>query len=237
MSNILVVDDEKVLGESIKDALASEGYEVKIASNGQIGFDLISSEPFDLIILDVMMPEINGIDLCKKVREMNVLTPILFLTVNNDPEDRILGLEAGGDDYLGKPFHLKELLLRTRKLIQRTQWYARTNDSFAFEDIYIDFSSYQIESWDKKIYNLTQKEAMILKLLIENEGATVSREDILEKIWGYESYPSTRTIDNFIVRLRKRIERNPEQPTHLHTIRGVGYKFTKNPLENNDPEL
>ncbi len=237
MSNILVVDDEKVLGESIKDALASEGYEVKIASNGQIGFDLISSEPFDLIILDVMMPEINGIDLCKKVREINVLTPILFLTVNNDPEDRILGLEAGGDDYLGKPFHLKELLLRTRKLIQRTQWYARTNDSFAFEDIYIDFSSYQIESWDKKIYNLTQKEAMILKLLIENEGATVSREDILEKIWGYESYPSTRTIDNFIVRLRKRIERNPEQPTHLHTIRGVGYKFTKNPLENNDPEL
>ena len=237
MSNILVVDDEKVLGESIKDALASEGYQVKIASNGQIGFDLISTEPFDLIILDVMMPEINGIDLCKKVREMNVLTPILFLTVNNDPEDRILGLEAGGDDYLGKPFHLKELLLRTRKLLQRTQWYARTNDSFAFEDIYIDFSSYQIESWDKRLYNLTQKEAMILKLLIENEGATVSREDILEKIWGYESYPSTRTIDNFIVRLRKRIERNPEQPTHLHTIRGVGYKFTKNPLENNDPAL
>ena len=237
MSNILVVDDEKVLGESIKDALASEGYQVKIASNGQIGFDLISTEPFDLIILDVMMPEINGIDLCKKVREMNVLTPILFLTVNNDPEDRILGLEAGGDDYLGKPFHLKELLLRTRKLLQRTQWYARTNDSFAFEDIYIDFSSYQIESWDKRLYNLTQKEAMILKLLIENEGATISREDILEKIWGYESYPSTRTIDNFIVRLRKRIERNPEQPTHLHTIRGVGYKFTKNPLENNDPAL
>jgi two-component system alkaline phosphatase synthesis response regulator PhoP len=237
MSNILVVDDEKVLGESIKDALASEGYQVIIASNGQIGFDLISTEPFDLIILDVMMPEINGIDLCKKVRQMNVLTPILFLTVNNDPEDRILGLEAGGDDYLGKPFHLKELLLRTRKLLQRTQWYARTNDSFAFADIYIDFSSYQIESWDKRLYSLTQKEAMILKLLIENEGATVSREDILEKIWGYESYPSTRTIDNFIVRLRKRIERNPEQPTHLHTIRGVGYKFTKHPLENNDPAL
>ena len=237
MSSILVVDDEKVLGESIKDALASEGYQVTIASNGQIGFDLISTQYFDLIILDVMMPEINGIDLCKKVREMNVLTPILFLTVNNDPEDRILGLEAGGDDYLGKPFHLKELLLRTRKLLQRTQWYARTIDSFAFADIYIDFSSYQIESWDKKLYNLTQKEAMILKLLIENEGATVSREDILEKIWGYESYPSTRTIDNFIVRLRKRIERNPEQPTHLHTIRGVGYKFTKNPLENNDPAL
>jgi len=236
MEKIILVDDEQVLAESIKDALESANFIVDLATDGLSGYKKITASNYDLIILDVMMPEIDGIDLCKKVRELNIVTPILFLTVNNDPEDRVAGLEAGGDDYLGKPFHLKELILRVNKLIERTRWYRLTQENYEFHGNRINFSNYELKSWDDNKYLLTHKEAMILKLLIENVSQVVSRENILEKIWGYEAYPSTRTIDNFIVRLRKRLERNPESPEHLHTVRGVGYIFTEVPKSTDDYE-
>jgi two-component system, OmpR family, alkaline phosphatase synthesis response regulator PhoP len=236
MERIILVDDEQVLAESIRDALQAAKFEVDLASDGMIGYKKITENSYDLIILDVMMPEIDGIDLCKKIRDLNIITPILFLTVNNDPEDRISGLEAGGDDYLGKPFHLKELILRVNKLIERSRWYRLIKENYEFHDNKVNFGSYELKTWDNHEHTLTYKEAMILKLLIENTNKVISREDILEKIWGYEAYPSTRTIDNFIVRLRKRLERNPEIPEHLHTVRGVGYMFTEQPKITTEKE-
>ncbi|MCZ0952880.1 MAG: response regulator transcription factor, partial [Rhodospirillaceae bacterium] len=154
-------------------------------------------------------------------------TPVLFLTVKGAPEDRIRGLEAGGDDYLAKPFHLKELLLRVAAILRRSHWYMRAGQTLGFNGNTIDFLTYHATAWDGSEHTLTHKEAMILKFLAEQAGAIVPREDILDRVWGYEVYPSTRTIDNFIVRLRKRFERNPEMPEHFHTVRGVGYRFTQ----------
>jgi two-component system alkaline phosphatase synthesis response regulator PhoP len=155
----------------------------------------------------------------------------LFLTVRNETDDRIRGFEAGGDDYLAKPFHLKELLLRVAAILKRSAWYSDEQTTLSFADNEIDFRTYQATAWDDTKHNLTHKEAMILKLLAEKAGQIVTREDVLDRVWGYEVFPSTRTVDNFIVRLRKRFERNPEAPAHFHTVRGVGYRFTYEPEE------
>ena len=144
------------------------------------------------------------------------------MTVKADPADRIRGFEAGGDDYLGKPFHLTELLLRVAAILRRTDWYNESTASLSFGGNQIDFKTYHARAWDGSEHALTHKEAMILKVLAEQLGTIVPREDILDKVWGYEVFPSTRTIDNFIVRLRRRFERNPEAPEYFHTVRGVG---------------
>ena len=154
---------------------------------------------------------------------------MLFLTVKGQPEDRIRGFEAGGDDYLTKPFHLKELLLRVAARLRRSSWYEQTSPELEFGGNHVDFKTYQARAWDDSEHSLTHKEAMIIKILAERNGDIVTREDILDRVWGYEVFPSTRTIDNFIVRIRKRFERNPEEPEHFHTVRGVGYRFTEDP--------
>lgn len=226
---ILVVDDEAHLAAGIRENLVAEGYVVEIAHNGAEGLLAARGASYDLIVLDVAMPEMDGLEMCRRMRQEGIETPVLFLTVRSAPEDRVGGLEAGGDDYLVKPFHLKELLLRIVAILRRTKWYNETTAKLRFGGNEIDFRTYRAHAWDGSEHALTHKEAMILKVLAERPGSVVGREDILDQVWGYEVFPSTRTIDNFIVRLRRRFERNADAPAHLHTVRGVGYRFTSEP--------
>jgi len=228
-ARILVVDDEIHLADGIRENLAAEGYEAEVAHDGEDGLAKVLTQNFDLVLLDVMMPKMDGLKLCEEIRRHGLQTPVLFLTVKGDSKDRIRGLEAGGDDYLAKPFHLKELLLRVTAILRRSDWYRHSQATLAFGGNEIDFRTYHAHSWDGTEHALTHKEAMILKVLAEHSGAIVPREEILDVVWGYEVFPSTRTIDNFIVRLRKRFERNAEAPEHFHTVRGVGYRFTLEP--------
>ena len=228
-ARILVIDDEEHLAAGIRENLQAEGYQADVAHNGAQGLAKVRAGAFDLILLDVMMPELDGLRVCEEIRAAGLQTPVLFLTVKGEPADRIRGLEAGGDDYLTKPFHLKELLRRVAAILRRTDWYNQSTASLSFGGNEIDFRTYHARAWDGSEHALTHKEAMIMKVLAEQLGAIVPREDILDKVWGYEVFPSTRTIDNFIVRLRRRFERNPEAPEHFHTVRGVGYRFTHEP--------
>ena len=233
-ARILVVDDEAHLADGIRENLEAEGYATEVAYDGSEGLATIRSGHFDLILLDVMMPKLDGLQVCKELRRDGRQTPVLFLTVKEAPEDRVRGFEAGGDDYLSKPFHLKELLLRVSAILRRSQWYNASDAGLSFDGNRIDFQTYQAHAWDDTEHTLTHKEAMILKVLSEKEGSIVTREDILDRVWGYEVFPSTRTVDNFIVRLRKRFERNPEIPAHFHTVRGVGYRFTQEAQAHED---
>jgi two-component system alkaline phosphatase synthesis response regulator PhoP len=203
---------------------------VRIAHDGAAGLAAALDEPPDLIVLDVMMPHLDGIEVCARLRAAGLDTPVLFLTVKAAAADRVEGLEAGGDDYLAKPFHLKELLLRVAAILRRSAWYReRASTPLRFGDNEVDFATYRAQAWDGREHDLPYKEAMILRLLSDQAGCVVTREDILEHVWGQEVFPSTRTVDNFIVRLRKRFERNPEQPVHIHTVRGVGYRLSMDP--------
>jgi len=178
----------------------------------------------------------DGYTICQTARSEGIEIPVLFLTAKGSTGDRIRGLEAGGDDYLSKPFALKELLLRVAAILRRKSWYLKPEDAagatLSFGGNTIDFKTYQGKAWDGSEQHLTHKEALILKCLADRTGQIVSREEILEQVWGYEIFPSTRTIDNFIVRLRKRFEREPEAPRHFHTQRGVGYRFTCAPADD-----
>lgn len=231
-ASILVVEDEVNLAQGIRENLEAEGFQVDVAFDGKVALEKILSTPFDLVLLDVMLPEMDGFTICESARARGKEVPVLFLTAKSSVDDRIRGLEAGGDDYLPKPFHLKELLLRVKAIIRRRTWYSampKSGDAVEFNGNQFDFRTFQGRSFDGQQQVLTQKEAMILKVLAEQEGQVVSREEILDKVWGYDLYPSTRTIDNFIVRMRKRFERDPEHPVHFHTVRGVGYRFTRTP--------
>jgi len=228
-ARILVVDDERHLADGIGEILGGAGYAATVVYDSAEGLRRASEDPFDLVLLDVMMPRMDGLELCERMRRSGLQTPVMFLTVKDAPEDRVRGLRVGGDDYLVKPFHLQELLLRVAAILRRMAWYTRTQATLAFGGNTVDFRTYQARSWDGGEHSLTYKEAMILKLLAERGGAVVQREDILETVWGYEVYPSTRTIDNFVVRLRKRFERSPEAPEHIHTVHGVGYRFSSDP--------
>lgn len=229
-AKILVVDDETHLADGIRENLEAEGYLAAAAYDGQVGLDAALSGEFDLVILDVMMPHLDGIAVCKQMREQGNETPVLFLTVKAAPEERIEGLAAGADDYLGKPFHLEELLLRVAAILKRHTGSSRPKAKvLEFGNNRIDFESYRATAWDESIHELTHKEAMILYVLNESLDKIVTREEILERVWDQEVYPSTRTIDNFIVRLRKRFENNPEIPAHIHTVRGMGYRLSLQP--------
>lgn len=226
---ILVVDDEAHLADGIRENLEAEGYQTTVAYDGAEGLEALRGGRFDLVISDVMMPRMDGIELCSVARNEGIQTPVLFLTVKGAPEDRVRGFEAGGDDYLMKPFHLQELLLRVAAILRRSRWYGEADAGLEFGGNRVDFKTYQAEAWDGSDHSLTHKEAMILKMLAERASQIVTREEILDRVWGYEVFPSTRTIDNFIVRLRRRFERNADEPRHFHTVRGVGYRFTKEP--------
>lgn len=226
---ILVVEDEKSLSDTIKLNLELEGYKVQTVADGKSALRVFRQERFNLIVLDVMLPEMDGFAVCEAIRLENKKIPILFLTAKNTVADRINGLKLGGDDYLAKPFNLEELLLRIQKLLNRSETSVPVSvDEYQIGDKKIDFSLMQITDNNGGLIPLTKKETSLLKLLIERKNQVVSREHILETVWGYDIYPSTRTIDNFIVTFRKHFEPEPSIPKYFHSVRGIGYKFSDN---------
>jgi two-component system alkaline phosphatase synthesis response regulator PhoP len=226
---VLLAEDELSLADTIKLNLELEGYKVHVASDGKKALKAFKQERFDLVILDVMLPEMDGFTVCEAIRLDNSTIPVLFLTAKNTSSDRITGLKIGADDYLTKPFNLEELLLRVQILIKRSQKdpssRSLTLTNYNFGGYTINFQEMLVNSPDGTKINLTKKENSLLKLLIEKKNEVVSREKILETVWGYDIYPSTRTIDNFIVSFRKYFESDPSNPKHFHSVRGVGYKF------------
>jgi len=228
--NVLVVEDDPHLAAGLVENLRAEGYAVESVADGRAALEWLGKKRSELIVLDVMLPFVDGFTVCRSLRERGDNTPVLFLTARGDPQDRMHGLEAGGDDYLAKPFHLPEFLLRVRAILRRWEWYQSSSASPAgatlrFGGNEVDFRAFRGKSWNGVPQELTEKEAMILKVLSERPGEIVSREDLLERVWGYDVFPSTRTVDNFILRLRKRFELDPAQPKHFLTVWGVGYRF------------
>jgi two-component system alkaline phosphatase synthesis response regulator PhoP len=226
--SILVVEDEENLQEALKLNLELEGYEVTSASTGSIALKKVENEYFDLILLDVMLPELDGFDVCENIRLKNIETPILMLSARSGSADRVQGLKKGADDYLTKPFNLEELLLRVEKLINKNrklQERSTLGDSFSFGGNVIDFKAQTAVNSRGENFSLSKKEVMLLRLMIEYRNEVVSREKILQAVWGYQVFPTTRTIDNFILNFRKYFEDDPREPRHFHSVRGVGYKF------------
>jgi len=224
---ILLVEDEAYLRDLIRLNLEMEDYEVVAATNGKDAVKVFHEQHFDLVVLDVMLPEINGFQVCEQIRLTNVKTPIIFLTAKDSSEDIIQGLKTGGDDYLTKPFVLEEFLLRIKNLLKRTSREQEMNLSiYRFGNNTVNFATYEATG-DNGHFQLTKKEALLLKLLIDKKNQVVSRNEILQAVWGYDVYPSTRTIDNFILSFRKYFEKDPKNPLYFLSIRGVGYKFTE----------
>ena len=223
---ILLVEDEAALCDTIKLNLELEGYTVQIARDGKSALKSFKGERFNLIILDVMLPEMDGFTVCEAIRLENPEIPVLFLTAKNSSSDRVYGLKIGADDYLTKPFNLEELLLRVQNLLRRS---VKSQDTPVFSDYQIgeakiNFTNQEILK-GKETIHMTRKEALLLKLLIERRNEVVSRERILETVWGYDIYPSTRTIDNFMVSFRKYFEKDPSNPQYFQSVRGIGYRF------------
>ncbi len=222
---ILIVEDEEHIAEVVQDDLRDEGYEVAWAPDGEAGLDLMRGGSYDLVLLDMRLPGIDGFDVCRTLRERGDTTPVLFLTALRDPDSRVRGLEIGGDDYLPKPFHLSELLARIHGMLRRREWYSRLpleGETARVGEATVDFGAREIRRGGE-VHPISEKEAMILKLLLERRGETVSRDRILDTVWGYDAFPTPRTVDNFVVRLRKALEPDAESPRHLLTVRGVGY--------------
>ncbi|MFN8179199.1 MAG: response regulator transcription factor [bacterium] len=234
-ARVLIVEDDPSIAEGIRENLDLEGYDTEVVGDGRDALQRATDDEWDLVVLDVMLPSMGGFEVCRQLRKAGRAVPVLFLTARGESEDRIRGFEVGGDDYLPKPFHLRELLLRVAAIVRR----GRREDEIVeestplrFAENEIDFRTYRGKSWDGREHELTHKEAMILRTLFEREGEVVSREEILEKVWGYEVLPSSRTLDGLIGRLRKRFEREVSNPEHFHTMPGVGYRFTRHPEAN-----
>lgn len=228
--SILLVEDEENLQEALTLNLEIEGYEVTSAYDGKEALKAIQQEHFDLMILDVMLPEMDGISVCENIRLQNNDIPILILSARNSSADRVLGLKKGADDYLTKPFALEELLLRVNKLVDKSHRLALRLPSeqlYRFGKNQVDFKALECIAKDGEKITLTKKEIMLLKLLIENKNEVVTREKILQAVWGYSVYPTTRTIDNFILSFRKYFEEDSRNPQYFHSVRGIGYKFTE----------
>jgi two-component system, OmpR family, alkaline phosphatase synthesis response regulator PhoP len=228
--SILLVEDEENLHEALKLNLELEGYEITSAFDGNRALQKIEEEYFDLIILDVMLPEVDGISITETIRVKNNDVPILILSARNTSADRVLGLKKGADDYLTKPFNLEELLLRVQKLIDKNkkmQDKDSVGDTYQFGKNTIDFKAQEAITKNGERIQISKKEAMLLKLLIENKNEVVPREKILQTVWGYNVYPTTRTIDNFILSFRKYFEEDSRNPVYFHSVRGVGYKYSE----------
>ena len=222
---ILLVEDEENIRNVVKLNLEMDGYEVVETDNGKAAVHIFQEQHFDLLILDVMLPEMNGFEICEQVRLSNTTVPIIFLTAKDTPQDRVAGLKKGADDYLTKPFNLEELLLRVQNLLKRSnKQAAEESEIFKFGNNDVNFSTFEAKG-NQGDFTMTKKEAMLLKLLVERKNEVVSRNQILQFVWGYDVFPSTRTIDNFILSFRKYFEEDPHNPKYFQSIRGVGYKF------------
>ncbi|MFM6994688.1 MAG: response regulator transcription factor [Sediminibacterium sp.] len=226
--SILLVEDEEHLHEALKLNLEMEGYEVDSAYDGQVALKQIQSAHYDLVILDIMLPSLDGYSITERMRLNNNQTPILILSAKNTSANRVQGLKLGADDYLTKPFNLEELLLRVAKMIQKHSSQANTTpqiERYQFQGHSIDFNASEVLLASGQKITLTKRELLLLKLLIEHKHTVVTREKILQLVWGYQVFPNTRTIDNFILNFRKYFEIDPKHPKHFISMRGVGYKF------------
>jgi two-component system, OmpR family, alkaline phosphatase synthesis response regulator PhoP len=228
--SILLVEDEENLHDALRLNLELENYRVTSAYDGNEALKAITGEYFDLVILDVMLPGIDGITVAETVRLQQNPVPILILSARNSSADRVLGLKKGADDYLDKPFNLEELLLRVKKLIEKNEKLQERNtvtEKYVFGTNLIDFKAQEAFNKKNQRFRLSKKETMLLKLLIENKNEVVKREKILQSVWGYNVYPNTRTVDNLILNFRKYFEDDSRNPRHFHSVRGVGYKYTE----------
>jgi len=224
MTTVLVIEDDPAISRGLADNLKFEGYEVFTALDGETGYQLQRDKKPDVIVLDVMLPRISGLELCRKLRSERVQTPILMLTARSEEGDRVVGLDLGADDYVTKPFSVRELMARIRALLRRTQTTATLPNELRFDDVEVDFLKYEARRNGKAI-DMTRKEFAILRLLAGRAGEVVTRDDLLNDVWGYEAYPVSRTVDNHVAGLRAKLERDAANPEHIKTVHGVGYKF------------
>ena len=226
MTSILIVEDEPSMQLGLKDNLEMERYHVDIAGDGESGLTKIKTGLHDLILLDVMLPKISGFDICKAARSAGIRTPIILLTARGEEIDKVLGLELGADDYITKPFSVRELLARIKAILRRNTSIERESDKIAVTigRLHIDFSNFHAAHGPQEI-KLSHKEFEILAHLYKNRNKVISRYDLLENVWGYDKQITTRTVDNFMARLRQKIETNPNQPRVILTVHGSGYKM------------
>ena len=226
MRTILVIEDDPSIQRGLRDALAGEHFEATVCVDGQDGLRTARRKKFDLIILDVMLPGMNGFDICRTLRGEKNTTPILMLTGKGEEADKVLGLELGADDYLTKPFGVRELLARVKALLRRGKPETAEMREASFGDVYLDFAKLEARK-GKKAVRMTAKEFQLLRYFLQHEGEVVSRATLLDDVWGYEATPTTRTVDTFILNLRKKIESDPAKPKHLLTVHTAGYKFKR----------
>jgi DNA-binding response OmpR family regulator len=232
MNHILLIEDDTALAETLVVALEMENYKVSHSADGEEGCRMAESVEVDILLLDLVLPSLSGIEVCKRLRGKGIGIPIIFITGEKKEEiDKVLGLELGGDDYITKPFGTRELIARIKAVLRRSVESIAILEEYSFNDIRIQFKKQVAYKIDKEIY-LTAKEFDLLALLIRNEGGVVTRDSILNEVWGYDKFPVTRTVDTFIHNLRRKLEQNPSKPRHLLTIHGKGYKFIKDPKES-----
>lgn len=226
MPKVLIIEDDKSILTGLKDNLEMEHYDVSTETDGEAGFQKALNEKPELILLDVMLPSKNGFDICKDLRINNINVPIIMLTAKGEEADKVLGLELGADDYVTKPFSIRELLARVKAILRRRRDIERDFEEFSFANVKLNFK--KMEAYrDKERIDLSLKEFEILKYFISHEGEVVSRDTLLDKVWGYDVFPTTRTVDNYILMLRKKIENDHSHPKHLLTFHSAGYKFVK----------
>lgn len=226
MKTILVVEDDPAILQGLQELLTAEHFHVLTASTGTQGLVLGKKENLDLIILDLGLPDVNGEDVCKQLREAGVPTPLLMLTSKSQEMDKVLGLEMGADDYMTKPFSVRELLARIHAILRREHAIKKDLDEYAFGSVVVDFRKQETTRKGKAV-KLSVREYAVLKFLILHEGEVVTRDMLLNEVWGYETFPTTRTVDNYILALRKKLEGETTAPRHLLTVHTAGYKFVK----------
>lgn len=226
MKQILIIEDDPAIRVGMKETLSAEGYSVQEAETGTKGFEIASQKYFDLILLDLILPGKDGVEVCRDLRSSGVITPIVMVTSRKEEIDKILGLEIGADDYVTKPFSIRELLARVKALIRRSTFEAGDIEEVSFSNLIINFKKQEMTKSNIPV-RLSATEYRILHYFIYHEGEVISRDKFLDEVWGYDSFPTTRTVDNYILSLRKKIEDDPANPKHLLTIHKVGYKFVK----------
>ena len=224
MTRILIVEDDPAILRGLADNLGCESYDVVTAADGEQGYSLARSRKPDLIVLDLMLPRMSGYEVCRKLRAEGVATPIVILTARGDEADRIVGLDLGADDYVTKPFSIRELLARIRAVLRRAQVQNALPSELRFGNVIVDFRRYEAQKNGRPV-ELTRKEFGLLRLLAARSGEPVTRDDLLNQVWGYDATPTTRTVDNHVAQLRAKLEDNPSDPRHLFTVHGVGYKW------------
>jgi DNA-binding response OmpR family regulator len=226
MKTILVIEDDMAIARGLQEVLTEEHFAVQLSQTGTKGLSIAKRENIDLIILDLKLPDRNGEDICRELRKDGVDTPIMMLTSKKKEDDKVMGLEIGADDYMTKPFSTKELVARIRALLRRKSEIRKEIEEYAFGDVEVDFWKQEVLK-KKRIVRLSVKEIQILKYFVQHEGEVVTRDMLLNEVWGYEKFPTTRTVDNYVLSLRKKIEEDPALPQHLLTIHTAGYKFIK----------